>query len=86
MFGPTDTAFSSIPDWLKKAIEDKAMLAKVLEYHVLAEEVLSRDIKDEATSETLLGKSIRFNIYPNNNVVLLDCFSCLILPPPPPHP
>ena len=72
VFGPTDTAFSLIPDWLKKAIEDKGVLAKVLEYHVLPGKVLSKDIKNEATIKTLLGKSIRFNIYPNK-VVLLDC-------------
>ena len=72
VFGPTDTAFSLIPDWLKKAIEDKRVLAKVLEYHVLPGKVLSKDIKNEATIKTLLGKSIRFNIYPNK-VVLLDC-------------
>ena len=80
VFGPTDAAFERIPDWLKKMIDDKAVLAKVLEYHVLAGEVLFKDIKDEATVKTLSGKSIRFNIYPNNEVVL---FLLFVSPPLP---
>jgi len=68
VFGPTDAAFAAIPAWLKKAVEDKDVLTKVLTYHVLAGKVLSGDIKDEASAATLNGKPIRFNIYPNKAI------------------
>lgn len=73
LFGPTDQAFSKIPEWLKKVIQDKKALAAVLEYHVLSQKLTFDEVKDENSIKTLNGKPIRFNIYPNNGVVTAQC-------------
>jgi uncharacterized surface protein with fasciclin (FAS1) repeats len=54
VFAPTDEAFAKVPAETLEALKaDKAMLAKVLTYHVVAGKVMAADIKpgDVATVE-----------------------------------
>ena len=46
VFAPTDEAFAKIPkDQLDALLRDKAMLAKVLTYHVVPAKVMAQDVK-----------------------------------------
>ena len=46
VFAPTDAAFAKIPkDQLDALLADKAKLAKVLTYHVVAGKVMAADVK-----------------------------------------
>jgi uncharacterized surface protein with fasciclin (FAS1) repeats len=46
VFAPTDAAFAKIPkDKLDALLKDKAALAKVLTYHVVAGKVMAKDVK-----------------------------------------
>ncbi len=58
VFAPTDAAFAAVPaDMLKTLLADKALLTKVLTYHVMAGTVMSADLKPEDT--TLEGKTVK---------------------------
>lgn len=46
VFAPTDEAFAKIPkDQLDALLRDKAMLTKVLTYHVVPAKVMAQDVK-----------------------------------------
>jgi len=46
VFAPTDEAFAKLPkEQLDALLQDKAMLAKVLTYHVVPAKVLAQDVK-----------------------------------------
>jgi uncharacterized surface protein with fasciclin (FAS1) repeats len=46
VFAPTDEAFAKVPkDQLDALLADKAMLTKVLTYHVVASKVMAADVK-----------------------------------------
>ncbi|MCD6679768.1 MAG: fasciclin domain-containing protein [Burkholderiaceae bacterium] len=46
VFAPTDEAFAKLPkDQLDALLRDKAMLAKVLTYHVVPAKVMAQDVK-----------------------------------------
>lgn len=46
VFAPTDEAFAKLPkDQLDALLQDKAMLTKVLTYHVVPAKVLAQDVK-----------------------------------------
>lgn len=60
VFAPTDEAFAALPEGILDKLllpENKATLAKILTYHVVAGEVLSSDIKAGAVA-TLEGKDV----------------------------
>ena len=65
MFAPTDQAFSLLPkDVLNKLMNDKQLLKDVLTFHVLSGKVMSGDLKNDKTAETLFNnKKLRVNIY-----------------------
>jgi uncharacterized surface protein with fasciclin (FAS1) repeats len=58
VFAPTDTAFAAVPaDTLKKLLADKALLTKVLTYHVMAGTTMSAGLKPE--DKTLEGSTVK---------------------------
>ena len=58
VFAPTDTAFAAVPaDTLNALLADKALLTKVLTYHVVAGTVMSADLKPE--DKTLEGQNVK---------------------------
>ena len=63
VFAPTDEAFVKLPDWVKKAVSNKTILAEVLQYHVLYGAVKSTDLKNDLLEKSALGQPIRVNIY-----------------------
>jgi uncharacterized surface protein with fasciclin (FAS1) repeats len=61
VFAPTDAAFEALPagtidDLLKP--ENKAKLASTLTYHVVAGKVMSTDLSDGMTPDTVNGETI----------------------------
>lgn len=61
VFAPTDAAFEALPagtidDFLKP--ENKAKLASILTYHVVAGKVMSTDLSDGMTPDTVNGETI----------------------------
>merc|ERR1711876_18581 len=65
VFAPTNKAFAKLPESLVNQLtSDVELLKKVLTYHVVAGEVKSTDITNDATVATLAGDKIRANIYP----------------------
>ena len=61
VFAPTDEAFAALPagtvdDLLKP--ENKAKLAEILTYHVVAGKVMSADLSDGMTPATVNGKLV----------------------------
>jgi uncharacterized surface protein with fasciclin (FAS1) repeats len=70
VFAPTDEAFAALPagtvdDLLKP--ENKAKLAEILTYHVVAGKVMSADLSDGMTPATVNGKLV--TIHTNNGVI-----------------
>jgi uncharacterized surface protein with fasciclin (FAS1) repeats len=64
VFAPTDAAFAALPEGTVEALlEDPAGdLTKILLYHVVAGKVLSSDLSDGLTAETMQGASITVGI------------------------
>jgi uncharacterized surface protein with fasciclin (FAS1) repeats len=59
VFAPTDEAFAKIPAMqLKALLADKAKLAAVLKYHVVAGKVLAADVVKLPSAKTVEGSSI----------------------------
>jgi len=61
VFAPTDAAFEALPagtidDLLKP--ENKAKLASILTYHVVAGKVMSTDLSDGMTPDTVNGETV----------------------------
>jgi uncharacterized surface protein with fasciclin (FAS1) repeats len=61
VFAPTDAAFAALPagtvdDLLKP--ENKAKLASILTYHVVAGKVMSTDLSDGMTPATVNGETV----------------------------
>lgn len=70
VFAPTDAAFAKIPkDQLNALLADKAMLTKVLTYHVVAGKVMAADVK-AGMVPTVAGQSI--NVTTNYGVKIND--------------
>lgn len=62
VFAPTDAAFAALPNGtLDKLLKDPKELAKVLEYHVVAGEFTSKDLKDGPV-KTVEGQSVTIKI------------------------
>jgi uncharacterized surface protein with fasciclin (FAS1) repeats len=59
VFAPTDEAFAKLPDGtLESLLADKEQLAKVLTYHVVPGKVMSSDIANMQSLNTIEGSSI----------------------------
>jgi len=71
VLAPTNAAFAKVPKAvLEKLGADKALLTKVLTYHVIAGEVYAKDLKNginpktvegETVKVTIMGKTVKFN-------------------------
>src|SRR5207253_1905210 len=61
VFAPTDEAFAKLPKATLDALAaDKALLTKVLSYHVLSGQVLARDAAKAGSAVTVEGDSVVF--------------------------
>ena len=72
VFAPTDAAFAALPegtvaDLLKP--ENKATLAGILTYHVIAGKVMSTDLKDDMEATTVNGDTVMIDL---DNGVMVD--------------
>ena len=60
VFAPTNEAFAKIPaDQLQAILADKALLTKILTYHVLPNRVLAKDLKKRQVVDTVEGDSVK---------------------------
>lgn len=63
VFAPTDEAFDKIPEAdLNALLANKTQLASVLSYHVLSEKVMSSDLSDGMSLETLSGQNVTISV------------------------
>ena len=59
VFAPIDAAFEKLPEGtLDAVLEDKPKLQAILKYHVVAGKVMSGDVVELETAETLQGQSV----------------------------
>lgn len=65
LFAPTDKGFDALPaDVLDKLSKDKALLKKVLSYHVVSGKILAKDLKNNELLDSLDNPDkLRINIY-----------------------
>ena len=72
VFAPSDAAFAAIQmdvDNLLKP-ENKALLAKVLTYHVVSGKIMAADLRDGQEMTTVQGSALRVSI--NNGKVMIN--------------
>jgi uncharacterized surface protein with fasciclin (FAS1) repeats len=63
VFAPTNAAFKAVPKaTLAKLGKDKALLVKVLEYHVVAGEVLAAQVVKLHSAKTLEGARVKIRV------------------------
>jgi uncharacterized surface protein with fasciclin (FAS1) repeats len=63
VFAPTDAAFAALPaGTLERLLADKATLAKVLTYHVVAGEVLSSALPGIPSAPSVQGSPLTFTV------------------------
>ena len=71
VFAPTDAAFAALPKGTVEKLlkpENKAMLVKILTYHVVSGEVLSTSLKS-GNVKTVEGSSVRVKVSPRGVMV-----------------
>ena len=62
VFAPTDAAFAKIPaEQLQALLADKAMLTKVLTYHVVPGEVMAKDVRSGSV-KTVAGQNLMLDV------------------------
>lgn len=68
IFAPTDAAFGLLPEGTVEALleDPEGDLTDILLYHVLGTEVLSSDLSDGASAETLNGAEVNVEIIDDN--------------------
>ena len=63
VFAPTDAAFAKVPtDTLNALLADKAALANVLTYHVVAGKVMAADVVKLTSAETVRGQAVSIEV------------------------
>ena len=63
VFAPTDAAFAKVPtDTLNALLADKAALANVLTYHVVAGKVMAADVVKLSSAETVQGQAVSIEV------------------------
>jgi uncharacterized surface protein with fasciclin (FAS1) repeats len=68
VFAPTDAAFAKVPtDTLNALLADKAALANVLTYHVVAGKVMAADVVKLTSAVTVQGQAVSIEVK-NGNV------------------
>ena len=73
VLAPSNAAFSAVPaDILDALLSDPAALTQVLTFHVLPAAVRSTDLSNELLVNTVEGRQLRVNTYPNG-VATVQC-------------
>jgi uncharacterized surface protein with fasciclin (FAS1) repeats len=63
VFAPTDAAFAKVPtDTLNALLADKAALANVLTYHVVAGKVMAADVVKLTSAKTVQGQAVSIEV------------------------
>lgn len=63
VFAPTDAAFAKVPtDTLNALLADKAALANVLTYHIVAGKVMAADVVKLTSAETVQGQAVSIEV------------------------
>ncbi len=65
VFAPTDDAFAALPEGTVEDLlkpENKAKLAAVLTYHVVAGKVMSGDLSDGMMAKTVQGEELKIDL------------------------
>ena len=63
VFAPTDAAFAKVPtETLNALLADKAALANVLTYHVVAGKVMAADVVKLNSAETVQGQAVSIEV------------------------
>ena len=72
VFAPTNAAFEALGDQLGELLkpENKAKLASILTYHVVAGKVMSSDLADGQKAQTVQGAKVSIDI--NDDGVFVD--------------
>ena len=99
VFAPTDAAFDAVPPMvLLDLLTDNAALTNVLTYHVAGDSLMSTDLSDGQSIETLFGSDVTItivdgNVMVNNAMVtvadivgangVVHVIDAVLLPPPP---
>lgn len=72
VFAPTDEAFAKIPeDQLSALLANETQLTAVLTYHVVSGKVMSTDLTDNMTVETVQGSNLTISLV-NASVMVND--------------
>jgi transforming growth factor-beta-induced protein len=72
VFAPTDEAFDKLPEGeLEALLEDTPALTRILEYHVVPEELMIEDLAGMDSVTTLLGEDVTITLE-NGNMTLND--------------
>ncbi len=67
VFAPTDDAFAALPEGTVEDLlkpENKEKLTKILTYHVVPGKVMSTDLTDGMTAETVEGSEVTISLDP----------------------
>ena len=73
VFAPTDEAFAALPEGTVENLlkpENKDQLISILSYHVVPGKVMSTDLTDDMTAETLQGGELTIDL--DNGVMIND--------------
>ena len=73
VFAPTDEAFAALPEGTVENLlkpENKDQLAAILTYHVVPGKVMSTDLSDDMSAETLQGGDVMIDL--DNGVMVND--------------
>lgn len=65
VFAPTNEAFAALPDGTLESLlleENRELLIEILTYHVIAGEVMSSDLSDGMTAETVNGDEVYISV------------------------
>ncbi|WP_353847851.1 fasciclin domain-containing protein [Caldilinea sp.] len=64
VFAPTDEAFAALPEGTIESLlaDPEGALTQILLYHVVSGKVMSTDLSDGMTAETLQGSPVTFSI------------------------